>query len=434
MERKGIRLTKSTVTGAAPAVGRYDLWDDTLSGFGVRVAPSGVKTFILRYRPKGRGAPKRFMTLGRYGPVTAEDARRRATKILGQVADGQDPAIKSFTDNLSPTIDDACAQFLAQHVVAKRKPNTVAFYRHLIEVRISPSLGRQKLMDITKTDVAKFHHTMRSTPYLANRAVAALASLYTWAGRHGLVPEEFNPARRIEKYRESHRERYLTSEEMSRLGESLRQAETIGIPFGVDNSRLMSKHAPKPENRSTVFSPFAVAAIRLLLLTGCRLNEILGLRWSEIDFERGLLFLPDSKTGRKTVLLGAPVVRLLADLPRAGDYVIAGVDPETARTSLKRPWDAIRKHAGLKGVRLHDLRHSYASVAAGAGLGLPIIGKLLGHTQTSTTARYAHLADDPLRRASEIVSGVIASAIGSPARSSMETSADQVPGGNNIKD
>jgi len=260
--------------------------------------------------------------------------------------------------------------------------------------------------------VIKLHTSKSSTPAAANYAVAALGSLYTWAAQRGQVPEGFNPTRRIAKFRENRRERFLTTPELQRLGDALREAETTRIPWDVDETRSAAKHAPKPNKRLTVVSPFAIAAIRLLLFTGCRLREILDLRWDHVDFERGVLFLPDSKIGRKTVLLGAPALRVLSSLSRVGPYVIAGSDPEKARSDLKRPWNAIRRRAGLEEVRIHDLRHSYASVGAGAGLGLLVIGRLLGHTQPSTTARYAHLADDPLRRASETIAARIAAAMG----------------------
>ncbi len=220
-----------------------------------------------------------------------------------------------------------------------------------------------------------------------------------------------NPARRVEKFRESRRERFLSREEFARLGAALREAETIGIPYEVDETKPTAKHAPKSENRRVVVAPDAVAAIRLLMLTGCRLREILHLRWREVDLERALLLLEDSKTGRKTVVLGEAAMAVLAKVPRAGDYVFPGGAGDAPRSDLKRPWKLIRRRAGLQGLRVHDLRHSYASVAAGAGLGLPIIGKLLGHTQFSTTTRYTHLADDPLRRASELVSAEIATSI-----------------------
>jgi integrase len=414
VERHRTKLTKRTADTAQPKTHRYELWDGALPGFALRIAPSGTKTFVLRYRPKhaGRFAPKRYMTIGRYGPVTVEEARDRARKLLGAVADGQDPAGALADKCGSTSVSEAAKEFLTEHVATKRKSRTVSFYRHALMSHVVPKLGRRRLRDVTKAEVSRLHNSMRATPYMANRTVAALGSLYSWAGRRGLVPEEFNPTRRLEKYRESRRERFLSGQELQRLGDALRAAETSGIPWDVDEQRPTAKHIPKGGRRFTVVSPFAVAAIRLLLFTGCRLREILRLQWDHVDFDRGMLFLPDSKTGRKTVLLGAAALRILAELPRIGSYVIAGADPKKARADLKRPWTAIRRHAGLSGLRIHDLRHSYASVGAGIGLGLPIIGRLLGHTQPSTTARYAHLADDPLRRASEMVSGRIAAAMG----------------------
>ena len=246
--------------------------------------------------------------------------------------------------------------------------------------------------------------------------LAIVGSLYSFAGKHDLVPQGFNPARGIEKYPEQGRERFLTSEELGRLGDAIREGETDGLPYVVDQTKPKAKHAPKEENRRTVIGPHAAAAMRLLILTGARLREILHLKWEHVDFERGMLILPDSKTGKKAIVLNAPALDVLANLARIGDYVIAGqaagTKDERPRSDLKRPWTAVAKRAGLKGVRIHDLRHTHASVGAGAGLGLPIIGKLLGHTQAATTARYAHLDADPLRRASERIGNQIASAMG----------------------
>jgi integrase len=178
------------------------------------------------------------------------------------------------------------------------------------------------------------------------------------------------------------------------------------------------KHAKKPHNRFVKLHPSVALAMRLLLLTGCRLREILHLCWDEVDFERGLLLLPDSKTGRKTVILNAPALALLSDAPRLGVYVIAGdkagAKDEKPRSDLKKPWAAVTKRAKLDNLRIHDLRHSFASFGAGGGMGLPIIGKLLGHTQAATTARYAHLDADPLRRASNAIGNSIAAAMGEP--------------------
>jgi integrase len=155
----------------------------------------------------------------------------------------------------------------------------------------------------------------------------------------------------------------------------------------------------------------AGAAVRLLLFTGCRLREILNLKWEYVDLERGVLFLPDSKSGRKTVILNAPAMMVLNELERVSPFVVPGDKLESPRADLKRPWQAITMRAGLTGLRLHDLRHTYASFGAGGGLGLPIIGRLLGHSQASTTARYAHLDNDPLRRASEAIAGRISAAL-----------------------
>jgi integrase len=200
---------------------------------------------------------------------------------------------------------------------------------------------------------------------------------------------------------------------MGRLGEAIREAETVGIL----HKPSTSKHAiRKPENARTKIDRSAAAAIRLLILTGARLREILHLRWNEVDLERGFLFLSDSKTGRKAVVLSAAAASVINNLPRIGIYVIAGETAgqkdEKPRADLKRPWAMIRRHATLEDVRLHDLRHSFASVGAAASLGLPVIGKLLGHTQPSTTARYAHLADDPIRAAANTIAGKIEEAMG----------------------
>jgi integrase len=234
--------------------------------------------------------------------------------------------------------------------------------------------------------------------------------MFSWASEHGLLPEGFNPASRVEKYLEDRRERYLSADELERLGTAIREAETVGLPWEPDPKKK-TKHAPKADSRQVKVSPGAAAAIRLLLLTGARLREILHLRWEHVDLERGLLLLPDSKTGRKTIVLNAPALLILQGLSRTSRYVIPGEDPERPRSDLKRPWAAVSARAGLKGVRIHDLRHTHASFGAGSGLGLPILGKLLGHTQSATTARYAHLDADPLRRASDKIGGAIAAAL-----------------------
>jgi integrase len=405
------KLTKSFVDGLASADDRYTVWDSQLPGFGVRVSIGGRKSFILRYRAKGH-TEKRFVSLGSFGVVTTEEARARAKQFLGLVANGEDPAHEAAAHRKIPKLSTLAAEFLQSHVAAKRKPKTLASYTHALQYHVLPRFGDRHADDVSRADVDRLHSTLADRPFMANYVVTVLSSLYGWAERRGIVSEGFNPARRIEKFREPRRERFLSREEFAHLGAALREAETAGIPYEVDETRPTVKHAAKPENRRVVVAPDAIAAIRLLLLTGCRLREILNLRWREVDFERGLLLLEDSKTGRKPVVLGASALAILGQLPRVAECVFPGADGKTPRHDLKRPWALVSRRAGLRGLRLHDLRHSYASVAAGANLGLPIIGRLLGHTQPSTTQRYAHLADDPLRAASQVVAAQIAASIG----------------------
>jgi integrase len=309
-----------------------------------------------------------------------------------------------------PTVAELADQFMAEHVEAKRKGGTARFYRDILDRIVKPAVGTTKADKLTRLQVGRLHSSLADTPFQANRVLAVVGSMYAFAGRAGIVLEGTRPAHGIDKFKESRRERFLTGEELERLGSAIREAETTGIPWTVVESKPTAKHVPKAK-RSTKIAPSAAAALRLLLFTGCRLREILHLRWEHVDFERGCLFLPDSKSGRKTVILNAPALSVLSGLERVSPYVVPGDDPERPRHDLKRPWDAVTKWAGLVGVRLHDLRHTYASFGAGGGLGLPVIGRLLGHAQAATTARYAHLDNDPLRRASETIASQIAAAL-----------------------
>jgi integrase len=407
-----LRITKRVVDGLKPKAKEFAVWDSKLPGFGVRVRPTGAMSYVVVYRAgSGRGAPVRRYTIANVGKAAPEAARTRAKVILGAVAHGHDPAGEKATERGTLTISELADRFMSEHVEQKRKPGTAVFYRHLLDKVIKPELGATKADKVTRTQVARLHGSLKRTPFQANRVLAVIGSMYTFAGRSGIVAEGMNPARRIEQFKEHRRERFLTGKELERLGSAIREAETKGVPWDLDEEKPKSKHLPKAKNRFTKIGPFAAAAVRLLLFTGCRLREILHLKWEQVDLERGLLFLADSKTGRKTVILNAPALAVLADLNRLGSYVVPGDYPEKPRADLKRPWEAVAKRAGLDGVRLHDLRHTYASFGAGGGLGLPIIGKLLGHTQASTTQRYAHLDADPLRRASETIGGRIAAAL-----------------------
>jgi integrase len=406
------RITKRTVDALKTRSAEYTRWDESLPGFGVRVRPSGAKSYIVTYRAgSGRRAPVRRFTIAPVGKMTPEQARQRAQAILGAVAQGRDTAGDKAGERGTPTVTELADRFMSEHLEPKRKAGTTIAYRCILDRIVKPELGAAKADKVSRAQIARLHSKLQRTPFYANRTLAVVGSMYAFAARVGAVPEGVNPARKIAKYPEHRRERFLTTDELERLGIALYEAETVGIPYEIDRSKPTSKHAPKEENRTTRISPFATAALRLLLLTGCRLREILHLRWDHVDFERGLIFLPDSKTGRKTVILNAPALEVLNGLSPLGSYVCPGDNPQKPRADLKRPWAAVAKRAGLGGVRLHDLRHTYASYGAGGGLGLPIIGRLLGHTQASTTQRYAHLDSDPLRRASEAIGGSIAAAL-----------------------
>ena len=413
MAESSRKITKRAVDAAMPAAVRYIIWDSDLKGFGLRVEISGTKTYIVRYRPRGVAA-KRFFTIGRHGILAPEQARDRAKEVLGAVANGEDPAKDHETSKKRPSVQMVFDEFYRLHVTIKLKPVTRKMYRSVFDNYVLPSWGGRVAEDLSRTDLSRFHAKHADRPATANRVLNYLSSMYAWAGDHNMVKSGTNPAMGIGRLEEIKRERFLTVAELDALGAAIKEAETTGIPWEPDPDKNV-KHAPKCDNRMVLVGHESAAAIRLLILTGARLREILHLRWREVDLERGLLLLPDSKTGKKTIILNAPAMVILNELPRLGGYVIAGrsvgTKDEKPRADLKRPWALISKRAGLEGVRLHDLRHTFASYGAGANLGLFVIGKLLGHSQASTTQRYAHLADDPLRRASESIGATISAAL-----------------------
>jgi integrase len=408
------RITKRLVDSLTPTGTDYYAFDTDTIGFAVRVRATGGMSYIVQYRVgSGRAAPVRRVTLGAVGKMAPEQARAAAKKVLGSVAHGKDPAADKASERRSLPLGNVIAAFLAEHAEAKRKASTAAWYRGGLERVVKPALGGMNPGKVTRQDVARLHSSLHGTPVRANRVLAMLSALYSFAGKAGYVPEGYNPARGIEKFPERSRERFLTSKELGRLGDVLRQGETSGLPYSVDESSPKSKHAPKEDNRRVILDPFAVAAIRLLILTGARLREILDAQWQHVDFERRTIFLPDSKTGKKPIYLSAAALEILVSLPRieGNPHIVPGEKAGQPRVDLKRPWAAVTKAAGLEGLRIHDLRHSFASVGAGASLGLPIIGKLLGHTQAATTHRYAHLDMDPIRRAAETIGATISAAL-----------------------
>lgn len=406
------RITKRTVDAlqCPPGKDRIFMWDAALAGFGVGAFPSGRKVYVAQYRQNGRS---RRISIGEHGRLTPEEARSQAKVLLGAVETGADPIVQRCADRAIPTIRELAAEFLASHIAQKRKTRTGREYTRLLNAHILPAIGSYRISDLRRADVAKLHGALADRPYEANRVLAIISAICNWAVKAEKVLLTSNPATNIERYPEQARERFLSTDELSRLGEAIEHGETIGFSYDVDETNPRAKHASKPENRYRRLDPHAAAAIRLLILTGARVREILDAKWENVDLERGVIFLTTSKTGKKTLYLAAAAQSVIQAIPRieGNPFIIVGSKSGRPRADLKKPWAAIQRSAKLQGLRLHDLRHSFASIGAGASLGLPIIGKLLGHSQAATTARYAHLDADPMRRAANSIGNTIAGAM-----------------------
>jgi integrase len=398
------KLTKRTVESLKVNEKDYITFDAELPGFGVRIMPSGKRFFLIQYRRHGR---TRRVMIGQFGPVTAENARREATRLLGQVRGaGGDPAAQRDAERLAVTVKELGQRFLKEHVAARCKPSTRREYRRSVELFIDPFFGNRRVRSVQPADIAELHGSMAHIPYQANRTLGVLCKMMNLAETWGMRDRHTNPCEDIERYPEHKRERFLSGNELQRLGSVLAQAET-----------------EQTESR------YAVSAFRLLLLTGCRLSEIQRLEWRHVNIDDGELHLPDSKSGAKTVHLGESALEVLRDLQRVpgNPYVIVGKREGAYLSDLQHPWRRLRAAAGLNGVRIHDLRHTFASGGLAVGEGLSMIGKLLGHTQIQTTARYAHLASDPMKAAANKISDRLASALfGAPEeRGSKEPAPEQ---------
>ena len=373
-------------------------WGSELMGFGVRVYPSGSKYYVVQTRAGGAAAKR--VTVGRHGVISAEKARRRTALVIARIKAGEEPIPERTAKRLAngPAVAALAARYLEEHVAVRCKPRTRVMYRLVVEKYILPEFGQRSALAVGQAQVAELHYKLRETPQMANRVVDTLSRIFNRAEDWGAVPEGSNPCRFQVKYKERSRERFLSEEEFRRLGRVLSEAETC---------RGVSVHA--------------VAAIRLLMLTGCRRNEILTLRWEDVDPAANELHLRDSKTGARTVSVSPEAAKVLAEVPRVADnpFVIPGKIKGTFMRNVNTPWEIIRERAGLEDVRLHDLRHSFASRALALGESLPMIGKLLGHSRIETTARYAHLARESVHE--------------SAARIADSIAADLVPNGGELR-
>lgn len=388
------KLIKRVIESLPTKSSRYTVWDADMKGFGVRVSTNGRKAFVVRYRTIG-GAD-RLMVIGALGVFTPEEARERARLMLAEAAKGGDPQQMKMGCRHEMTVSELCELYMAEGTALK-KASTLRIDRIRIDRHIKPRIGRMKVSDVKRADIQRLMidvgsgtirgeatpHT-RGGKHAAARTVGLLGGIFTFAMDRDLI--DVHPTRGVKRYRDNRRERYLSPKEMARLGDVLLEMEKEGG------------------------DPRHINIIRLLLLTGARKNEIARLKWSEVDLERGMLRLKDSKTGPKTIRLGAPAVRLMdALLDNGSPFVFPDRrNPGRPVTNLDWAWVSIRRRAGMEDLRIHDLRHSFASAGLAGGEGLPLISKLLGHSHISTTSRYAHLADDPLRAAADRISELVA--------------------------
>jgi len=382
-----MKLTKAKINSLKPEAKDIFVWDSSMPGFGVRVKPSGVKTFVTQYRNK-HGRSKR-LSIGRVGVLTLDQARKEALRLRGQVALGDDPAKIRADDRNVETVRDLASRYMQDHCQGRCKESTIKAHHWLLDRFILPKFGSHRINELNPQDIGRLHQHLRNTPYNANRSLGLLKAMFNKAEQWGMMAPHSSPAAPIKPFREGKRQRYLSPDEINRLFVTLENLEHLGV-----------------------VGTYPAAAIRLLALTGCRLSEILHLEWASVDLDRRRILLQHHKTdhkGEKSVPLNSETLQILHALPRQDQnpHVIVGRDPGTHLVNLQKPWKRLRERAGLSDVRIHDLRHSFASVAASSGVSLPMIGAMLGHSSPQSTARYAHLYDDPIREASELVSDFI---------------------------
>ena len=375
-------ISKRTVEALSVEDRDAVFWDDRIPGFGVRVYPSGSKVYVVQTRHRGKS---QRVTLGRHGVITADAARKKAAETINRIKSGENPVERG-----SVTVAELAARYLDEHVDVRCKESTQRMYRSVVRRFIVPSYGGVAVEDVERKHINALHLDLRHIPYQANRALEIGSKLFNLAEEWKLRTGG-NPCKYVRKYREEKRERFLTEAEFRHLGAVLNGMEAEGrLPV------------------------YPAAAIRLLMLTGCRRNEIVELQWKHVDLTSGELKLPDSKTGARLVPLSPAAARVLAELPRipGNPWVIPGTkNPGKPLPDLNHYWDGVRAAADLAEVRLHDLRHSFASRALALGESLSMIGKLLGHNKIETTSRYAHLARDSIKASSARVADSIESDI-----------------------
>lgn len=380
-----MKLTKTRIDALEPTGKDTFIWDDALPGYGIRMSPKGLKSYVVQYRWEGQS---KRIAIGRTNMVTADQARKAAKIILGDVSAGKSPSLEAQRSRKTVTLARAAERFMDEHVKIRLKPSTQSDYRHNLKKYILPILGTRHVTGITYKDVHDLHHSLKDTPTQANRTISLLSKLLSLCERWGWRENSSNPCANIERFKEGRRHRFLDQDELARLWATLDTAPQLGL-----------------------CSVYAASAYKLLILTGCRLGEIRTLKWSYVKGSR--IEFPDSKTGYKRLPLSEDVLHVLEDTPRMLDneYVICGHVAGQPIINLQKSWRRILEKANLSDVRIHDLRHTFASQAVMGGTPLAIMSKLLGHSNIATTMRYAHLADSELKNATDDIASSLRPAI-----------------------
>jgi integrase len=417
-----VKITKTVFDRAAPQATRQTIMDSELSGFGLRVEPSGVKTFFVRYRADGggRSAPQRLMTIA-MGGRTVEQVRTEAKRLLGFVAAGGDPAGERSQERKAETVADLIDLYEREGLIVQRgirqgepmKPLTAKLTMARLRAHVMPLLGRRKAKDIGAGDIERFvrdvaagktakdEKTGPRTRVIvtggdgaARKVVRDMSAMFSFAVRRGIVPANPVSTAAVRKT-DGRSETYLSLDDLTRLGAVLAAMVAEGMPSKVADG------------------------VRLLALTGCRRNEILGLRWSEIDLEAGLLRLEDTKTGRSLRPLPAAAAAILARIEKThgSDFVFPASTGAGFYTGTKRFWPVIRRRAELPPeATLHSLRHSVGALSASSGESILVVGAILGHANPRSTSVYAHVAQDPAKRAADRIAATVDAAMGGHRR------------------
>jgi integrase len=382
-----VKLTKRVVESLEPnPTKRIEIWDTDVTGFYVRVYPTGKKTYFLQFRNKDRESRK--IKIGVHGSITTELAREQAIHLSLEVGAGRDPSIKIVVQEVaSHTMTELGEKYLALHASIKKKQKGYKEDTASIQNIIGKKFGHLSVTAVTTLDLQKLHAELKDTPYKANRLRSLLSKMFTLAIKWGWRLD--NPVKGVEKYQEYKRHRWLNNEEVQTLWAVL----------------------------ETYHNQNVADAIRLLLLTGSRRNEVLHATWDQFDLDKGVWTKPAHTTKQKKMEhlpLSALALEMLEDMKMNSEspFLFPGKILGKPLQEIKKAWDTIRKRAGFPDLRLHDLRHTHASHLVSSGLSLSIVGKLLGHTQAATTQRYAHLADEPLRQATEVFGNKLKQLIG----------------------